>query len=134
MTFVPTEDEEQIALTDWLNHVQHTRPWFLYYAVPNGGWRNKITAVRLQQLGVKPGCPDIVVANAVESYHGLYIEMKRTVGGRLSERQKLFLEQLEKNGYRTAVCYGAREAYNVILRYFNLKPDDLPPLHVLKRG
>lgn len=87
------------------------------YHIPNGGSRTKAEAGRFKAEGVKSGVPDICLPVAREQYHGLYIELKRREGGRLSEAQKLWIEALRKLGYWAIVCRGWEEAAREIERY-----------------
>lgn len=97
----------------------------LIHAIPNGGARgndsntNKIRGAMLKAEGVRKGVPDIFFPCPMNGFHGLYIEMKvadRTKG-RVSEEQKWFIDELVKQGYHCAVCYGAEEAKDVIRKY-----------------
>ena len=87
------------------------------FAVPNGGGREMKEAIRLKAEGVLPGVPDIFIANPAGGYHGLFIEMKRAEGGRLSDAQRKIIEALREAGYRVAVCYGADDAWDVLCSY-----------------
>lgn len=89
----------------------------LLFHIPNGGRRDAAEAANLKRQGVKPGVPDLFFPVARGGYNGLFIELKRTEGGRLSEYQKHWLHLLEKQGYCAVVCHGAREAVDVIIRY-----------------
>ena len=97
----PTEEAEQRVLVRWLDWF---RPDVLYYHVPNGGWRTKATAGIMKATGAKPGVHDLCFPAARGSWHGLYIEMKRSVGGQLTPAQKEWLELLRSEGYRAEVC------------------------------
>ena len=87
--------------------------------IPNGGSRNAIEAARLKAQGVKPGVPDIFLPCAKKGFYGLYIELKRQNGGRVSEEQKSMIDALRDEGYKVAVCKGWEEAKNVIMEYMN---------------
>ena len=89
----------------------------LLHAIPNGGSRNPIEAVHLKQQGVKAGIPDIHLPVARGGWHGLYIEMKRRKGGRVSVEQKKMLLALREQGYEAVVCYGCEDAIKVIKEY-----------------
>ena len=65
----------------------------------------------------KSGVPDLFLPVARGRYHGLFIEMKAQKG-RLSENQANWLKDLRLQGYAAAVCYGAREAIDIITKYF----------------
>ena len=54
---------------------------------------------------------------ARQGKHGLWIELKRKQGGRLSEYQSEWLDALNQQGYRAEVCCGWEEASRVIMNY-----------------
>lgn len=85
--------------------------------MPNGGKRNIKTAADLKAEGVKAGVPDISLPYPTSRHHGLYIEMKREKGGRVSDKQKEWLEYLNSVGYLAVVCKGFEEAKDCILQY-----------------
>ena len=89
------------------------------YHVPNGGSRNQLEAANLKRQGVKAGVPDLNLPVALNGFHGLYIEMKFGKN-KTTEKQKWWLEQLQKQGYKTAVCYGADEAIDTIKEYLDI--------------
>lgn len=114
----PTESEEQQALFQWVALHRGRYPELeLLYHVPNGGSRHKAEAGRLRAEGVKPGVPDLCLPVARGEYHGLYIELKRTEGGRVSERQKVWLERLAEQGYAVRLCKGWEVAAQEIVKY-----------------
>lgn len=88
-----------------------------------GGSRNKAEAVKLQQMGVKAGIPDLCLPVPMGMYNGLYIEMKYDTG-RLEDSQKKMLKVLAAAGHYCTVCYGAEEAIRVLQEYINLKKID----------
>lgn len=92
----------------------------MLFAIPNQG------AARLKNLqteGVMKGVPDLFLAHAQcdsESrvrYCGLFIELKRRKGGKLSMEQISWLSKLTAEGYCAQVAYGWDEAREQILRY-----------------
>lgn len=117
---VPTEAEEQTTLFRWIEIM--TKKWpelALCHAIPNGGSRHPIEAVHLKAQGVKAGIPDIFLPVPRGQYHGLYIEMKRRKGGRLSIEQSKMIGRLRGQGYRCEVCRGWEEARDVIEEYMD---------------
>lgn len=121
---VPTEAEEQIALFEWATLQSGRFPELaLLYHVPNGGSRNKIEAARLRAQGVKSGVPDLCLPVARGANHGLYIELKRQRGGRISEEQVRWINGLLEQGYAAAVCKGWQEAASVIIGYLRQKTE-----------
>ena len=115
---IPTEAQEQEALFRWAQWLSGKYPELkLMHHIPNGGSRNPVEAARLKAQGVLAGIPDIFLPAARGEYHGLYIEMKRQKGGRLSEDQKIMIDALRHQGYRVVVCRGCEDAMNVIKSY-----------------
>src|SRR5690349_18767754 len=47
------------------------------FAIPNGGSRHVVEAVRLREQGVTPGIPDVFCALPRQGFHGFFIEFKR---------------------------------------------------------
>ncbi|WP_243546189.1 VRR-NUC domain-containing protein [Pseudodesulfovibrio tunisiensis] len=121
---VPTEHEEQVAFFNWANDCLPPEVEPLLYAIPNGGHRLPAVAGKLKAEGVKPGVPDICLAWPRLGYHGLYIEMKRQKGGRLSDAQKRMISALRRAGYLVRVCKGDFEAREALQEYMFGKGDD----------
>lgn len=111
-TSAPTEAQEQAAVVEFCDWAG-----IPVFHIPNGGYRHQHTAYQLKRQGVKPGVPDLCVPVAREGCHGLYVEMKRAKGGRLSAEQRGWIELLRENGYRAEVCHGADEAIALISGY-----------------
>lgn len=115
---IPREDAEQMAVMEWAAYRLGMWPELrLLYHVPNGGSRNRIEAARLKAQGVKSGVPDLVLPVARGGWHGMYIELKRRKGGRLSEDQRRWLDDLQEQGYLALRCDGAQAAINTIEEY-----------------
>lgn len=112
------EAREQEALFRWAAYERGKWPELAaLHHIPNGGSRNKAEAARLKAQGVRAGVPDICLPAARGCYHGLYIELKRRKGGRVSEAQRQWLEYLEGAGYCARVCHGWDEARETIEKY-----------------
>ncbi|MBS3932992.1 MAG: VRR-NUC domain-containing protein [Truepera sp.] len=77
----------------------------------------KATAGKLKAEGVRPGVPDLCLPVPRGPYHGLYLELKRRRGGKLSLIQQTWLDRLTAQGYRTVVAKGASEAIRELERY-----------------
>lgn len=112
---LPTEDQEQTKLATWL-----TKSNIPFYAIPNGGKRDMLEAVKFKRTGVQAGVPDICVCKASGSYHGLYIELKRKKHGKVSENQLYWLALLREHGYYAEVAHGFEEAREMVLHYLSL--------------
>ena len=98
----PTEHEEQREYVRWF---RQTYPEVKIMAIPNGGARSPATASRLKAEGVSPGVPDLFVPA-----WGLWVEMKRAKGGKVSPEQKEWHQYLESCGYRVIVGLGKADA------------------------
>lgn len=111
------ESGHQEALFSWaqLNERRMPELEFMHH-VPNGGKRDKATAIALKRQGVKAGVPDIVLPAPKGQYHGLYIELKAG-DNKTTQKQREFLSFLRQQGYYTAVCYGWQAAAGLIERY-----------------
>lgn len=112
-----SEHDEQVALFQWAD--MHSRRWpclARMFAIPNGGKRAALTAVRLKAEGVKAGVPDVFLPWPVGGWCGLWIEMKYG-SNKTTAEQRDWLAWLGINGYKTAVCWGAEEAQRVIEDY-----------------
>jgi hypothetical protein len=117
---VPTETQEQQWLIEWAHNYRVKYPALsLLYHVPNGGSRHKAEARALRRGGVKAGVPDLCLPVPRGYWHGLYIELKRTKGGRVSDAQREWLDALALQGYRVEVCEGWRAAADVITGYLD---------------
>ncbi len=115
----PHEDAEQAALIQWAFFEAGRLPGVdLLYAIPNGGSRDTREAANLKRQGVKAGVPDLFLPVARGGKHGLYIEMKRREGGRVSDLQKEWIQKLTAQGYECHVCFGFDEAVAAIENYY----------------
>lgn len=118
---IQSEHDEQVALMKWwaLSCKQFGIAEPLLFAIPNGGLRNVVVATRMKAEGVRAGVPDLFLAVPRGDYCGLFVEMKKTKGGRVSEAQKEMMSELERQGYRAIVCQGMEEARRQITDWLN---------------
>jgi len=108
MKMNPTEHQEQVALCSYLD--MHAIP---YLAIPNGGSRNIIEAVRLKRAGVKRGAPDLLIF--LDNGKNIACEMKTRTGGRVSSEQDVWQRFFANRPLWIAmICNGAQEAINKI--------------------
>jgi hypothetical protein len=118
-----SEHDEQAALFKWAAlHVGRYPELALMFAIPNGGKRDPVTAVRLQAEGVKPGVPDICLPVARQGWHGLFIELKWG-RNKPSEPQLDWLARLTEQGYLAVVAWGWQEAAEVIRDYLGMSTE-----------
>jgi hypothetical protein len=107
---VPTEAEEQYLLARWLDANK-----VAWCHVPNGGYRNKVTASLLKRQGVKRGVPDILIFDAPAGRCGIAVELKRQTGGRVSPSQAIWHERLRNRDWVVIVAHGADDAISQLL-------------------
>lgn len=84
---------------------------YLVYHIPNEGHRSAAEAAKLQAMGLLPGAPDLVIVQP--GGNTFFIEVKRMVGGTLSDDQKAFKSHCVEHGIPWALCRtidGARQA------------------------
>jgi hypothetical protein len=115
-----SEHDEQKKLIKWWEMYSSSKgiPKELFFAIPNGGKRDVITAKVLQSEGVRPGVPDLFLALETYTHAGLFIEMKKAKGGVVSDKQRAFAEMLENHtSYQHKVCRGFDEARLCVERY-----------------
>ena len=115
---IPTESEEQQALFLWAGYMRCQIPELgMLYHIPNEGKRSAATGGRMKAEGLKKGVPDICLPVARGGFHALYIELKRTKGGRTSDEQREWMEALGSQGNLACVCRGWNAARRTILEY-----------------
>lgn len=115
------ESREQQLFIQWCSLNTKKYPGLdMIFAIPNGGKRNKLEAVKLKREGVKAGVPDLFLPVPKGKYHGLFIEMKFGKNA-TTEKQELWLGELEEQGYAVDVCWGFEEAKQTIEWYYKEK-------------
>ena len=122
------EHRAQVAVIKWARSMVHIRHELgLLFAIPNGGVRNAVTAMRLKHEGVLAGIPDLFLPVAKYTclskhliYNGLFVEMK-VKPNTVSLHQKDVHEKLWNQGYMVAVCWAAQEAIETIAEYLGIE-------------
>jgi len=118
---VPSELEEQSQLVAWAQDAQQAHPELrLLFAIPNGEHRHWTVAKRLKAQGVRAGVPDLFLPAPRSGWHGLFLELKRRDGGVVSDHQAGWHLGLTQQGYMVAVCRGATDARNALIKYLEL--------------
>lgn len=119
-----SEATEQERVMRWATVGSITVPELeLLHHIPNGGSRNHLEAANLKRQGVKAGVPDLCLPVPAGGFHGLYIEMKFGKN-KPTEKQRWWLEQLEKQGYKAVVCWSAESAIKEIITYLGVKESE----------
>lgn len=120
-TYQLSEDQEQEIVIQWKELMVYQYPelrWLIHIA--NGGSRHPAEAQKLRRMGVVPGVSDLFLPVARQGYHGIWIEMKRQYGGRLSPAQKDWIEGMRKEGYKAERADGADEAIAMLEEYLGI--------------
>ena len=114
----PSEETEQITVMEWASLMAKQAPELdLLFHIANGGERHPAVAQKLKKAGVKKGVPDLFLPVARGGAHGLWVEMKRRKGGKVSPEQKEWMSALEAQGYVCVVAHGSDEACDAIWQY-----------------
>ncbi len=91
---ITKESDIQIACNDYLIYLSKQYN-FRHFHVPNEGKRSIWLHNRMKRMGLKSGCPDIIIEYPEGKI--LYIELKNEKG-RLSDSQKLWAVQSKALG------------------------------------
>jgi len=119
---IKSESEEQIRLMQWCKRNQKKHPKLRkIFAIPNGGKRHIATAARMKLEGVKRGVPDLFLPVPSRGYAGLFIEMKRIKGGKISKDQEEWKEMLSEENFAWVLAKGFVQAKRLIKGYLKLK-------------
>jgi len=113
------EEQEQIAVVQYLRVAY---PKVLFTIAPQGNKLSIGVATKHKRMGYCAGTSDFLVFEARDGYFGLFLEMKRSKAfgnSKISESQIKFMEWAQKEGYKTAVAFGAQEAYKILDEYFS---------------
>lgn len=116
-----SEHENQAAFFDLLELNKNKYPFLKWiFAIPNGGHRQIVTAVKLKREGVRRGIFDVFICLPFAGKSGMFLEFK-SAKGRLTKEQSEFRAFAELNGYATAVCRSWREAAREVEKYLEIE-------------
>lgn len=118
-----SEHDEQKTLIKWWDYaaLSYDVPACLLFSVPNAAKRTLAVASMMRAEGLRAGVPDLFLACPKPPWSGLFIEMKRSSGGVLSDNQKTMIQILQGQGYAVKVCHGWLEARTTIIAYMENK-------------
>jgi hypothetical protein len=105
---IPKEEQDQMALAELLDALH-----LVWFHVPNEIKAKPQYYAKRAKLGVKSGALDNFIFNPPpcdRTSKGAVIELKRIVGGRVSQEQIQWIDNLNKLGWKTAICYGIDDA------------------------
>lgn len=112
-----SEHGEQVAIIEWsLNNRGFYPELELLIAIPNGGWRDKATAKKLKQEGVKPGVSDLLLPVPKMGYCGLWMELK--AGDGLPSREQInWLVAMIHQGFAAYIAWEYEQAVPAFVSY-----------------
>ena len=124
---IPSEFETQCVFREWMT-LQH--PTILMHCDLSGVRLPIGYAVKIKKLNPDRAWPDIFIAEPRGKYHGLFVELKRslddlyTKGGSFRETQHIkeqrhILRILRQKGYKTEFACGFKELQNVVSDYLD---------------
>lgn len=99
-----TEDQIQAAVLRQLRY-RHSDN-LVYFAVPNGGYRDVVAGARLKSMGVRAGVSDLILLHDGQAFA---LELK-TEKGRPTDAQHAFLSDWIAAGGKGHIAYGLDEA------------------------
>lgn len=109
MSSLPTEHQEQCAFVNWFRaQFRGVR----IFAIPNGGKRNVVVAIKLRNEGASAGVPDLHIPE-----WRLWVEMKRRKGGEVTKHQKSWISYLQSIGHTVLVARGFTEARTKVMQW-----------------
>lgn len=107
---VPSERLECVQLVAWLRE----QGWRFTHVANETS--SKAQALANRSMGTSKGFPDFVI---FVSGYVVFIEMKRTEGGRASKEQKEWIDFLQKAGHHAEICDGFEEAKKFLTEVSN---------------
>lgn len=115
-----SESQTQSNFVLWLRDNRKFYPQLASgFAIPNGGFRHKKTAITMKREGAEPGVSDYMILHPAKSHAGLIIEFKVKYN-QPSDVQKSWLNRLSKNGFFTAVCWSTMDAQKLACWFYDL--------------
>ena len=92
------------------------------FAVPNGGYRTKTTAVLMKEEGQLAGVADLILLKRKGSCGALLLEAK-VKGNYQSETQREWQKRIEADGYIYKIFHTLEEFVEIVNEYLAL-PDE----------
>lgn len=103
------EHKLQVSICRYLDLTEK----FPFFAIPNGGARHVLVAVKLKMEGVKRGVADMFWMISNDNWNGIFVEVK-TKKGIKSEYQREFEREALKHGYYYAVVRSIEDCITLL--------------------
>jgi len=125
--YLTPEDHLQINC----NRILAYYPKLLWAHIPNEGKRSRFEQWKFKQMGAKSGVPDLIIFTGFDvvgkHYNGCAIELKAAFDGKGNKaynkptaNQKVWLANLDKNGWYTEVIKDAEVFHQLIKKLYNI--------------
>jgi hypothetical protein len=111
------ESDLQSACVRWFRY-QYPKYDKILFSVPNGGHRNKLTAISMKREGQVAGVSDLILLLSNGKHSSLCIEMKAEKG-KQTDLQKEFQQVAEQYGNKYIICHSFDEFKTEIETYLN---------------
>ena len=112
------EDEIQKRFVRLIDRLNATQKAGILFCSTQGGMRMRIGQARkMVDGGYRKGIPDILIYTPSKGFTGLAIELK-TMKGRPSPEQLVWVEQLKSFGWDASVVKGYEAACETLFNYF----------------
>lgn len=111
-----TEEAEQREVIKYLEDLKFKSANFIKFtSIPNSTPAKNYQALTKNTLdGLRGGLPDLFI---IVNKSAFFIEMKRKVGGVISDKQKKWIEAINQTEIKAYACEGFDEAKQVIDNY-----------------
>jgi hypothetical protein len=106
------EHKLQVSICRYLDLAEK----FPFFAIPNGGQRHYLVAVKLKMEGVKRGVADMFWMISNDNWKGIFVEVK-TPKGVKSEYQREFQKVAIANGYFYAVVRSIADCIELLEKF-----------------
>ena len=102
-----------------VNFIRNNYPKAILTASLGENQINGNMRIKSYNMGYQKGSPDLIIQNLHLNYSGFAIEFKTPTGyGKLSEEQKMMLQEYENNNYKILVSSDYDEIIKEIILYF----------------
>ena len=102
-----------------VNFIRNNYPKAILTASLGENQINGNMRIKSYNMGYQKGSPDLIIQNLHLNYSGFAIEFKTPTGyGKLSEEQKMMLQEYENNNYKILVSNDYDEIIKEIILYF----------------
>ena len=102
-----------------VNFIRNNYPKAILTASLGENQINGNMRIKSYNMGYQKGSPDLIIQNLHLNYSGFAIEIKTPTGyGKLSEEQKMMLQEYENNNYKILVSNDYDEIIKEIILYF----------------